>query len=113
MRQDFAQQLLDYDPIVNQGNWQWTAGSGADSQPYFRIFNPWLQSKNYDPDCEYIKPGVSLEVRAYDPIEKWMDLDFCADLRERLSGQREAVDKTYAIAFHPDQIDSLDGVENL
>ena len=51
----FAQQLLDYDPIVNQGNWQWTAGSGADSQPYFRIFNPWLQSKNYDPDCEYIK----------------------------------------------------------
>lgn len=51
----FAQKLVDYDPCVNNGNWQWVAGSGADAQPYFRIFNPWAQSKTHDPDCKYIK----------------------------------------------------------
>lgn len=51
----FATKLIDYDPAVNNGNWQWTAGSGADSQPYFRIFNPILQSKKYDHECIYIK----------------------------------------------------------
>ena len=51
----FAQSLVDYDVLVNNGNWQWTSGSGADSQPYFRVFNPWLQSERYDKDCEYIK----------------------------------------------------------
>lgn len=51
----FAQKLIDYDVLVNNGNWQWTSGSGADSQPYFRVFNPWLQSERYDKDCKYIK----------------------------------------------------------
>jgi deoxyribodipyrimidine photo-lyase len=51
----FAQKLVDYDVLVNQGNWQWTAGSGADSQPYFRIFNPNRQSEAYDKDALYIK----------------------------------------------------------
>jgi deoxyribodipyrimidine photo-lyase len=51
----FAQQLVDYDPCVNNGNWQWVASTGCDAQPYFRIFNPWLQQKKYDPGCEYIK----------------------------------------------------------
>jgi deoxyribodipyrimidine photo-lyase len=51
----FAQKLSDYDPLVNNGNWQWVSGSGADSQPYFRVFNPWLQSKKHDPDGKYIK----------------------------------------------------------
>lgn len=54
----FAINLTDYDPASNNGNWQWTAGSGADSQPYFRIFNPWEQAKNFDPDCEYIKKWI-------------------------------------------------------
>ena len=54
----FAQHLVDYDPASNNGNWQWTAGSGADSQPYFRIFNPWEQTKNYDANCEYIKQWI-------------------------------------------------------
>jgi deoxyribodipyrimidine photo-lyase len=54
----FAQKLVDYDPASNNGNWQWTAGSGADSQPYFRIFNPWEQTKNFDPQCEYIKKWI-------------------------------------------------------
>ena len=54
----FAQQLVDYDPASNNGNWQWTASTGADSQPYFRIFNPWLQQKEYDPECLYIKKWI-------------------------------------------------------
>lgn len=51
----FAQHLLDYDPCINNGNWQWAASTGCDAQPYFRIFNPWLQQRKFDPDCVYIK----------------------------------------------------------
>ena len=56
--QYFAKMLTDYDPASNNGNWQWIAGSGADSQPYFRIFSPKEQNKNFDPDCEYIKTWI-------------------------------------------------------
>ena len=54
----FAQQLTDYDPAVNNGNWQWVASTGCDAAPYFRIFNPWLQQKKFDPDCGYIKRWI-------------------------------------------------------
>jgi len=54
----FAQMLVDYDPSVNNGNWQWSSGSGADSQPYFRIMSPWKQAKDNDPECEYIKKWI-------------------------------------------------------
>ncbi len=50
----FAQHLVDYDPCVNNGNWQWAASTGCDAQPYFRIFNPWLQQQKFDPACQYI-----------------------------------------------------------
>ncbi len=50
----FAQHLLDYDPCVNNGNWQWAASTGCDAQPYFRIFNPWLQQQKYDPKGDYL-----------------------------------------------------------
>jgi deoxyribodipyrimidine photo-lyase len=56
--QFFATMLTDYDPASNNGNWQWCAGSGADSQPYFRIFNPWLQQREHDSDCVYIKTWI-------------------------------------------------------
>lgn len=55
----FATKLVDYDPSVNNGNWQWAASTGCDAQPYFRIFNPWLQQKKFDPDCAYIKKWVT------------------------------------------------------
>lgn len=55
----FAQKLTDYDPCVNNGSWQWAASTGCDAQPYFRIFNPWLQQKRFDSDCEYIKTWVN------------------------------------------------------
>jgi len=51
----FATKLIDYDPAQNNGNWQWAASTGVDASPYFRIFNPWTQSKEYDPDAEFIK----------------------------------------------------------
>ena len=54
----FATRLVDYDPSSNNGNWQWVASTGADSQPYFRIFNPWSQSKEHDPDAVYVKKWV-------------------------------------------------------
>lgn len=60
----FAQKLIDYDPSVNNGNWQWAASTGCDAQPYFRIFNPLLQQKKYDKDCAYIKKWIP-ELRNY------------------------------------------------
>lgn len=54
----FAQHLVDYDPSVNNGNWQWAASTGCDAQPYFRIFNPWLQQQKFDPEGLYIKRWV-------------------------------------------------------
>lgn len=52
--QYFAQTLSDYDPAVNNGNWQWVAGTGCDASPWFRIFNPWLQQEKFDAECTYI-----------------------------------------------------------
>lgn len=54
----FASKLVDYDPAVNNGSWQWAASTGCDAQPYFRVFNPWLQQKKFDPQAEYIKRWV-------------------------------------------------------
>jgi deoxyribodipyrimidine photo-lyase len=54
----FSNKLTDYDVANNNGNWQWISGGGADSQPYFRVFNPWRQTEEYDPKCEYIKKWV-------------------------------------------------------
>ena len=51
----FAKKLTDYDPAQNNGGWQWSSGSGADSQPYFRILSPISQAKKNDPDAKYIK----------------------------------------------------------
>jgi deoxyribodipyrimidine photo-lyase len=50
----FMEQLLDGDLAPNNGGWQWAASTGCDPQPYFRIFNPWLQSLKFDSDGEYI-----------------------------------------------------------
>lgn len=68
----FAQQLVDYDPALNNGNWQWSASTGCDAQPYFRIFNPWLQQKKFDPDCTYIKTWIP-ELQDIEPkiIHNW------------------------------------------
>jgi len=54
----FARKLLDYEMASNVGGWQWSAGSGTDAAPYFRIFNPDSQLKKFDPDFIYIKKWV-------------------------------------------------------
>jgi deoxyribodipyrimidine photo-lyase len=54
----FMQQLLDGDPASNNGGWQWAAGTGTDAAPYFRIFNPILQSRKFDPAGVYIRRWV-------------------------------------------------------
>ena len=70
----FAQKLVDYDVLVNQGNWQWVSGSGADSQPYFRVFNPSLQSEHYDRKAEYIKKWLP-QLKNIEPkhLHNWED----------------------------------------
>lgn len=54
----FMHNLVDGDPAANNGGWQWTAGTGTDAAPYFRIFNPVLQGKKYDTDGVYIARWV-------------------------------------------------------
>jgi deoxyribodipyrimidine photo-lyase len=54
----FAEKLLDFELASNNGNWQWAAGCGCDAAPYFRIFNPYTQTKKFDPDDTYIKKWV-------------------------------------------------------
>jgi deoxyribodipyrimidine photo-lyase len=54
----FASKLLDYDFAANNGGWQWSAGSGYDAAPYFRIFNPATQAEKFDKDLKYIKKWV-------------------------------------------------------
>lgn len=50
----FAQYLLDFDLAANNGGWQWSASTGVDAQPYFRVFNPVLQSERHDPSGDFI-----------------------------------------------------------
>jgi deoxyribodipyrimidine photo-lyase len=54
----FAKHLLDFDFSANNGGWQWAAGSGCDAAPYFRVFNPYLQTQKFDKDLKYIKSWV-------------------------------------------------------
>jgi deoxyribodipyrimidine photo-lyase len=70
----FARNLIDYDPAVNNGNWQWVASTGSDAQPFFRIFNPWNQQKKFDPMCKYIKKWIP-ELRDLPPkaIHAWYE----------------------------------------
>lgn len=54
----FMQHLVDGDLACNNGGWQWSASTGTDAQPYFRVFNPWSQSRRFDPDGVYVRRYV-------------------------------------------------------
>lgn len=60
----FANKLLDFDFAANNGGWQWAASSGCDAVPYFRIFNPQLQTEKFDKDLKYIKRWIP----EFDPL---------------------------------------------
>jgi deoxyribodipyrimidine photo-lyase len=57
----FMRQLVDGDLAANNGGWQWSAGTGTDAAPYFRIFNPVSQAEKFDPDGQFVRrwlPGL-------------------------------------------------------
>ncbi|WP_374459888.1 deoxyribodipyrimidine photo-lyase [Chryseobacterium taeanense] len=64
----FAEKLLDYELSSNNGNWQWAAGCGCDAAPYFRVFNPYEQTKKFDKDHKYIKEWLSEKEMNIEPI---------------------------------------------
>lgn len=62
----FAKKLLDFDLSANNGGWQWAAGSGCDAAPYFRVFNPYEQTRKFDPQFQYIRKWVpEFQERSY------------------------------------------------
>ncbi|MEO6128051.1 MAG: deoxyribodipyrimidine photo-lyase [Ferruginibacter sp.] len=71
----FAEKLLDYDFAANNGGWQWASGSGCDAAPYFRIFNPYLQTKRFDKNLTYIKKWVP-EFQEFDYPKPIVDHEF-------------------------------------
>jgi deoxyribodipyrimidine photo-lyase len=67
----FMQHLIDGDPAANNGGWQWSAGTGTDAAPYFRIFNPTSQAEKHDPQGDYIRRWLpELEAVTDDYIHK-------------------------------------------
>ena len=77
----FKQHLIDGDFASNNGGWQWAASTGCDAQPYFRIFNPTLQSKRFDPNGEFIRNYLQARKKLSDkqihqPIKPIVDHQF-------------------------------------
>ncbi len=73
----FADHLVDFDPASNAHGWQWTAGTGTDASPYYRVFNPIEQGKKFDSDGSYIRKYVPelAHFSGSDIHEPWLYLD--------------------------------------
>ncbi len=84
----FAKKLLDFDLAANNGGWQWAAGSGCDAAPYFRVFNPYLQTQKFDPELKYVRKWVP-ELEEFSYPRPIVDHDFA----------RKRVLEAYAIAL--------------
>jgi deoxyribodipyrimidine photo-lyase len=69
----FMRHLVDGDPAANDGGWQWVAGTGTDAAPYFRVFNPVLQARKFDPHGAYVRRWVPELARVPDAAihEPW------------------------------------------
>ena len=83
----FASKLVDYEASSNIGSWQWAASTGADSVPYFRIFNPYLQSKKFDKDAIFIKSVLnelkdvdSKQIHSENGVQSNIFLDYPAQI---------------------------------
>ncbi len=96
----FAHHLLDFDLALNNGNWQWCASSGVDSVPYFRIFNPYLQSKKFDPQGLFITKEIP-ELKKYSPevLHDEKQLHDFYPAKVHYKEQREKVLQAYKKAF--------------
>jgi deoxyribodipyrimidine photo-lyase len=92
----FAQLLMDYDMASNVGGWQWAASTGTDAQPYFRVFNPTLQSEKFDPNGDYIRKYVPelREVRSdviHAPSKQKFKLNYPAPIVDHSSAREQAI----------------------
>lgn len=86
----FAEKLFDYELSSNNGGWQWSAGTGTDASPFFRIFNPVQQQKKFDPELEYVKRWIPEHGTTQYPqpmVDHKMARQRCLDAyRQALSG---------------------------
>ena len=101
----FATRLVDYSPMQNNGGWQWASSTGSSAQPYYQMFNPWVQASKFDPDCAYVKqwipelkdvPAADI-LRWYDPKirKKWLDEEGVAYFDPMVDHEKERK-KTFA-----------------
>ncbi len=74
----FARKLNDFELSSNNGGWQWAASTGVDAAPYFRVFNPYLQTKKFDPELKYIKKWVP-EFQEFDYPEPIVEHKFARE----------------------------------
>lgn len=83
----FATVAVDYDVSNNNGGWLWSSGQGADPQPYFRTFNPFLQAQKFDPECAFIYKWVP-ELKGVPPevVHSWED--YCGKLEGQQSPKK-------------------------
>jgi deoxyribodipyrimidine photo-lyase len=101
----FFETLVDADEAVNPFSWQWVAGCGTDSSPYFRIFNPILQSQKFDSNGDYIKRFVkeldfiSSNEKLYEPWKFYSNVkDFYFEpITDLLKSRQKALDNFHKI----------------
>lgn len=97
----FMQHLVDGDPAANNGGWQWTAGTGTDAAPYFRVFNPTLQGKRSDPSGRFVRRWLT-ELEAvpdefiHEPWKMPLTLQMQLDIRIGRDYPAPRIDHTFA-----------------
>jgi deoxyribodipyrimidine photo-lyase len=101
----YATKLTDYDPSINNGNWGWISSTGVDPKPYFqRLFNPWLQSKKFDPNTEYIKKWIpslkdipAKEIHNWDQYCNKYNIDYCNPIIDYTSSRKRSIQQYKSI----------------
>ena len=94
----FMRMLVDGDPANNNGGWQWTAGTGADAAPYFRVFNPSLQGTRFDAEGDYVRRWVP-EIRDV-PTRRVHEPWTMTDAEQRSAGCRIGSDYPAPVVDH-------------